>query len=110
MNPREVLHHHVTGAIERGEAEPIAEITPEIIEAQRMVNSGMAWRMEGAYGRATMAALERGDLMLGPKGLRDYYGNYVPARSEVQEGTKGSRGRVAEIHGEAYARALEAVE
>jgi hypothetical protein len=27
---------------------------------------------------------------LGLKGHRDYYGNYVPSRFEVQKGTKGS--------------------
>lgn len=58
---------------------------------QSLVNSGDAWRLEGSVGRAAMSMIEAGVLMLGPEGHRDYYGNYVPGRDEVEPGTKGSR-------------------
>lgn len=75
---------------------------------QRAINSGFAWRGQGSYGRAAMAALEAGDNMLGPSGMSDYYGSFVPSRDMVQEGSKGSRQRVMDAHGEDYAKALEA--
>ena len=61
------------------------------IEAlQVLVNTGSAWRMEGSVGRAAMAAIESGHVVLGTEGHRDYWGNYVPSRFEVEPGTKGS--------------------
>ena len=62
--------------------------TPENI--QRLINSGMAWKLEGSIGRAAMAAIEDGLCMLGRTGHYDYWGNYVPARDGVRAGTKGS--------------------
>jgi hypothetical protein len=62
------------------------------MSTQGLINSGMAWRLEGAVGRACMAAIESGDAILGREGHRDYYGNYVPSRYEVEPGTKGSLG------------------
>ena len=58
---------------------------------QRLINSGMAWRLEGSIGREAMYYIEVGLCMLGVKGHRDYWGNYVPSRFEVKAGTKGSR-------------------
>lgn len=57
---------------------------------QGLINSGMAWKLEGHVGRTAMAMIENGDCMLGEEGHRDYWGNYVPSRHEVQSGTKGS--------------------
>lgn len=57
---------------------------------QSLVDSGAAWRLEGSVGRAAMAAIEAGAIMLGPVGHRDYWGNYVPSRHEVEPGTMGS--------------------
>ena len=57
---------------------------------QDLINSGMAWRLEGSVGRQCMAAIEAGACILGEEGFRDYYGNYVPSRYEVEPGTKGS--------------------
>lgn len=56
---------------------------------QQMVNSGTAWKLQGSYGRAAMDMISNGHIALGHQGHRDYYGNYVPSRHEVQEGTKG---------------------
>jgi hypothetical protein len=57
---------------------------------QNMINTGMAWRLEGSIGRACMAAIEEGEAVLGHEGHRDYWGNYVPSRTEVRPGTFGS--------------------
>lgn len=56
---------------------------------QRAINSGM-WALQGSYGRTMMEAIESGACLLGKTGARDYWGNYIPSRDEVQEGTKGS--------------------
>lgn len=57
---------------------------------QDMINSGIAWQLEGSYGRAAMAAIETGECVLGHEGHSDAYGGYVPSRYEVEPGTKGS--------------------
>ncbi|MDW9531908.1 hypothetical protein RWE87_13455 [Sinorhizobium meliloti] len=72
-------------------------------DAQELINSGLAWRLEGSIGRQCMAALESGACMLGRDGHRDYWGNYVPSRDEVQAGTKGSFDYVAERYGVKHA-------
>lgn len=89
-------------ALEEGEDEMEAALA-----MQRAINSGMAWKLQGSYGRSAMDALESGRNMLGVDGCRDYYGNYVPSRSQVKAGTKGSRELVVEVMGEDYAKALE---
>ncbi len=61
-----------------------------IAEMQELINSGMAWRLEGSVGREAMSLIENGECMLGEEGHRDFWGNYVPSRHEVQPGTKGS--------------------
>lgn len=58
---------------------------------QELIDSGMAWRLEGSIGRQCMAAIEEGICVLGEVGHRDYWGNYVPSRYEVEAGTKGSQ-------------------
>lgn len=57
---------------------------------QALIDSGDVWLLEGAMGREAMAMIEAGMCMLGEEGHRDYWGNYVPSRHEVQAGTKGS--------------------
>lgn len=57
---------------------------------QDLIDSGMAWQLEGHIGRQCMAAIEDGRAMLGPVGHRDYWGNYIPSRYEVQPYTVGS--------------------
>lgn len=66
---------------------------------QGLINSGSAWRLEGSFGRAAMSALEAGYAILGTEGHRDYYGNYVPSRTEVKSGTKGSVLYANRLHG-----------
>ena len=57
---------------------------------QNLINSGDAWKLEGHVGRTAMALIESGECILGEVGHRDYYNNYVPSRTEVASGTKGS--------------------
>lgn len=59
-------------------------------DLQALINNGMAWRLEGSVGRAAMQAIEDGVCVLGEVGHRDYWGNYIPSRYEVEAGTKGS--------------------
>ena len=68
-----------------------AETNEEYIaEMQELINSGTAWKLEGSVGRAAMGLIEAGECILGEVGHYDYYGNYVPSRTEVKSGTKGS--------------------
>lgn len=56
---------------------------------QRAINSGM-WGLQGSYGRTMMDAISSGYCLLGKSRARDYYGNVIPSRDDVKEGTKGS--------------------
>jgi hypothetical protein len=57
---------------------------------QSLIDSGNAWRLEGSVGRQAMDLIEEGKCMLGEVGHRDYFGNYVPSRFEVEPGSRGS--------------------
>ena len=57
---------------------------------QELIDTGMAWKLEGSVGRTAMDLIEQGLCTLGEEGHRDYWGNYVPSKHEVQPGTKGS--------------------
>lgn len=70
-----------------GEAETEGQA---IAGLQDLINTGQAWLLEGSVGRAAMAAIESGLCVLGREGHRDYWGNYVPSRSQVKPGTLGS--------------------
>ena len=63
---------------------------------QALVNSGTCWKLQGSYGRAAMDAIEAGWVALGVEPHVDYYGNPVPSRFEVKDGTKGSTNFVRE--------------
>ena len=76
---------------------------------QRAINSGSAWSFQGSYGRAMMDAINAGRCMLGHKPARDYYGNRIPSRHEVQDGTKGSPLFVAMNSGYQWAEQMEAL-
>lgn len=74
---------------------------------QRAINSGHAWSFQGSYGRAMMDAISAGLCMLGKERARDYWGNTIPSRYDVKEGTKGSRDFVAARNGEDWAEEME---
>jgi hypothetical protein len=65
---------------------------------QHAINDGSVWHMQGSLGRSAMAMIEAGQCALGLKGVRDYWGSYIPNRNEVRPGTKGSVEYV-EAHG-----------
>ena len=77
---------------------------------QRLINTGMAWRMEGAIGRECMRAIEAGRAMLGTEAHRDYYGNFVPSRYDIVAGTKGSFDFVVAAMGMDHAQAMADVD
>lgn len=78
-------------------------------ELQKAINSGVAWSFQGSYGRAMMDAITSGYCLLGKEPARDYWGNRIPSRDEVQEGTKGSYQYVADRFGEEWADLLAGV-
>lgn len=81
-----------------------AETHEEYCEAvQRRINDGSIWKLEGSAGRGAMALIEQGLCMLGTTQHFDYWGNLIPARDNVVEGTKGSYDFVAERSGTEWA-------
>lgn len=78
----------------------------QAVSLQRAINAGQ-WGLQGSYGRTMMAAIEEGRCMLGVKDARDYYGNHIPSRTQVQPGTKGSREFVVERMSEQWAAELD---
>jgi hypothetical protein len=59
-------------------------------EVQELINSGMAWKLEGSVGRNAMQMLEYGYCMLPKIDRFDTYGNTVPSRDKLKAGTKGT--------------------
>lgn len=84
-----------------------APFEEQALALQRAINGGL-WSLQGSYGRAMMDAIQSGWCMLGPRPAVDYWGNRIPARDEVKDGTKGSRGYVVGARGEDWAKTLEA--
>ena len=69
----------------------------EIIAAyQHLIDTGQAWRMDGFTGRTAMRLIEDGYCTLGPERVKDYWGNTVPAITDVVPGSKGSAEYAAE--------------
>lgn len=75
---------------------------------QRTINAGM-WGLQGSYGRTMMDAISAGLCLLGHNDARDYYGNHIPSRDQVQAGTKGSFDFVAAECGEGWAQHMSEV-
>ena len=75
---------------------------------QRIINAGQ-WGLQGSFGRTMMDAIEAGACMLGKNPARDYYGNFIPSRDMVKDGTKGSYSYVADRFGEEHAEAMNAL-
>jgi len=72
--------------------EQIRELQKEygVSEIQIIINSGLAWTLEGSMGRTAMSTLESGACMLPEVPRKDYYGSIVPARTNLKAGTKGT--------------------
>jgi len=75
---------------------------------QRAINAG-SWSLQGSYGRTMMDAITSGRCMLGANDCKDYWGNHIPSRDQVQEGTKGSIQFVIERMGADWADAMGSV-
>ena len=73
------------------------------MEVQHAINGGVAWRFQGSYGRTMMDAIRSGRCMLGHGRHTDYYGNVIPSRDDVKEGTKGSYEYVLNMMGADWA-------
>jgi len=90
------------------------EFDEEISEAdyyesiQRAINSGM-WSLQGSYGRTMMDAIESGYCLLGLKSASDYWGNTIPSRLQVKDGTKGSWEYVKQRNGVVWANKMAGV-
>lgn len=90
------------------------EFDEEINEAdyyasvQRAINSGM-WSLQGSYGRTMMEAIESGKCLLGLKSASDYWGNTIPSRLQVKDGTKGSWEYVKQHNGVVWANKMAGV-
>jgi hypothetical protein len=78
--------------MEKLTVEQITELQKQygMTQMQDYINNGMAWKLEGSVGRAAMAMLESGACMLPEKQHKNYYGNIVPSRNDLKEGTKGT--------------------
>lgn len=76
---------------------------------QKAINTGL-WGMQGSYGRTMMAAIKEGYCLLGHNEAHDYWGNHIPSRHQVKEGTKGSFLFVADECGEGWALHMSEVE
>jgi hypothetical protein len=61
-----------------------------LTELQDRINSGLAWHLEGSYGRGAMDALESGACMLPLVPRKDYWGNIIPPRNVIKAGERGS--------------------
>jgi hypothetical protein len=76
---------------------------------QRAINGGL-WSLQGSYGRTMMQAISDGWCLLGTESFNDYYGNRIPSRTEVKEGTKGSPEFVLEQRGQEWLDFLEGLQ
>ena len=77
-----------------------AEEDEIIATYQHLIDTGQAWFMDGFTGRTAMSLIEDGYCTLGPERVKDYWGNTVPAITDVVPGTKGSAEYAAARKGE----------
>lgn len=59
-------------------------------EMQNHINTGLAWKLEGSFGREASRLLDSGACMLPKVAHRDYYGSTVPSRDVLKKGSKGT--------------------
>jgi hypothetical protein len=53
---------------------------------QDLVDSGMAWQLQGSYGRQAQAMIDAGVIKLPQTNAADAYGNKVPTQAEYETG------------------------
>ena len=81
-----------------------------VTDIQNTINTGICWMMEGFQGRFAMQMLKAGVCMLPTNPTRDYYGNTVPARTMLKEGTKGTLQNACEFWQKVQDGDFEAIE
>lgn len=81
----------------------------EAIEIQKMINSGLVWKLEGGFGIETTILLQEGKVMLGKKQTKDAYGNTIPSRNDLLKGSIGTKKFVEQKMGKKYADKLSKV-
>jgi hypothetical protein len=59
-------------------------------EYQKLINTGDVWKLQGSEGRYAMGLLDCGVCYLPTKSTFDYYGNRIPSRKDLQNGSKGT--------------------
>lgn len=57
---------------------------------QRMIDSGTVWQLHSAWGRQARDLIDSGWCVLSDHETRDYYGNGIPSRHQLQEGAPGT--------------------
>ena len=55
---------------------------------QKLVDSGLVWKMQGSYGKTAHDLLQRGLIKFPVKRTYDYYGTPVPTRAEMKKKIK----------------------
>ncbi len=58
---------------------------------QRAINGGEAWKFQGSYGRAMMAAIEASYCMLRRRAFTDFFRQVNPGSFRCRSGSKGWR-------------------
>ena len=75
---------------------------------QTMINLGQ-WSLQGSFGRTMMEAITTGRCLCGHERAKDYWGNTVPARGDLQAGTKGTYEFVKTHMGKEWADTMRGV-
>ncbi|MCA9078191.1 MAG: hypothetical protein KDA93_24390 [Planctomycetaceae bacterium] len=57
---------------------------------QQLIDDGTVWRLQGSYGRMAQQLIETGRCLLAPVSQRDYFGNVVPGRHDIEPGQPGT--------------------
>lgn len=68
-----------------------------VTKTQEGILSGDIWKFEGSVGRFAMDTLNAGICFLGTEPTRDYYGNTLPPRTVLKDGTKGTLGNASKF-------------
>ena len=100
------MNYEDTMTVEGAEGYEAEDMASYYAAIQRQINDGQ-WSLQGSHGRTMMEAIREGRCLLGTKSATDYWGNIIPAREEVKEGTHGSRDLVVATMGEEWAVAME---
>jgi hypothetical protein len=68
-----------------------------VTELQNRIFNGSVWSFQGSAGRFAMSMLESGVCFLGEAATYDYYGNRIPSRNDLEDGTKGTLGNAIQF-------------